>query len=373
MPPITVMIKPASGTCNMRCKYCFYIDEISHRETENYGFMTTDVLKNVLKNVLSYAQGTCSIAFQGGEPTLVGLDFFKEAMRLQNVLNVNNCKIFNAIQTNGYNITPEWAKFFAKHNFLVGVSLDGTKEIHDMNRLSVSGEGTYSRVMKSIQILQQYKVEFNILTVVTKNTCKHTKKIQSFFMRNNFEWQQYIPCLDPLDEVRGTHAWSLNSKVYCEHLKASFLVWYEQAIKGKKYYHRYFDNLMLILNRQHPEACGMAGICNKQYVVEADASVYPCDFYMLDEWKLGNLAHETIEQIDKKREELQFIEQSSVIAEECKTCKWYTLCRGGCRRDRDYFNEGIGLNYYCEAYKDFFAFAYPKLVEIYNLLSTGRI
>ncbi len=373
MPPITVMIKPASGMCNMRCKYCFYIDEISHRETENYGFMTLNTLKCVLENVLKYAHGTCNIAFQGGEPTLVGLDFFKELVRLQKVLNVNNCKINNSLQTNGYNLTADWAKFFAKHNFLVGVSLDGPKEIHDLHRLSTGEDGTYNRVMKSIQILKQYKVDFNILTVVTKTTCKHTKKIHGFFMRNDFIWQQYIPCLDPLEEVRGAHAWSLNSQVYFEHLKASFILWYTHALKGKKYYHRYFDNLLLILNRQHPEACGMGGICNKQYVVEADASVYPCDFYMLDEWKLGNLTKDTIEQIDAKREELRFIEQSCVVADECKNCKWYMLCRGGCRRDRDYFDKGIGLNYFCDAYKQFFEFSSPKLIEIYNLISSGRL
>ncbi len=373
MPPITVMIKPASGMCNMRCSYCFYIDETTHRETENYGKMKIEVLQKVIKNVLSFAHGTCTIAFQGGEPTLAGLDFFREVVRLQSIYNVNKCQIFNAIQTNGYALNSDWAAFFANNNFLVGVSLDGPKEIHDKYRFDAKGEGTYSRVMKSIQLLKQHKVEFNILSVITKTTCKHTKKIQGFFERNNFEWQQYIPCLDPLEEKRGGHPWSLTPDAFGEYLKTSFTIWYSEALKGKRYYHRYFDNLLLILNRQHPEACGMGGICNYQYVVEADGSVFPCDFYMLDEWKIGNLATDSIDEINDKREELQFIEQSKVVNPACEMCKWYTLCRGGCRRDRDYFVDGIGLNYYCEAYKDFFEFATPKLVEIYRLISTGQL
>ncbi len=373
MPPITVMIKPASGMCNMRCKYCFYIDEISHRETENYGKMQIDTLRNVLKNVLNYASGQCTIAFQGGEPTLAGLDFFREVVKLQKALNVNNCTINNSLQTNGYAIDSEWAMFFAKNNFLIGVSLDGPKEIHDLHRIDAKGDGTYNRVLKSIQILKQHKVEFNILTVVTKQTCKHTKKVQGFLARNDLMWQQYIPCLDPLEEIRGAHAWSLSADDLYNYLKNSFIDWYTQALKGKRYYHRYFDNLLLILNRQHPEACGMGGFCNKQYVIEADGSVFPCDFYMLDEWKLGNLTTDTIQQIDEKRKELQFIEQSLHVEKVCEVCKWYTLCRGGCRRDRDYFDKGIGLNYYCSAYKQFFEFSMPKLVEVYRLIASGNL
>ncbi len=373
MPPLTVMIKPASGMCNMRCTYCFYTDEIANRTTENYGLMSKETLYGVIKNVLSYATNFCTIAFQGGEPTLAGLDFFKTLIEYQKELNVNNCTINNSIQTNGYNIDDEWAKFFAENNFLVGVSLDGPAEVHNEYRLDAAGKGTYKRVMHTLQLFKTHGVEFNILTVVTAKTCASTQKIHNFFERNEFLYQQYIPCLDPLNEERGGHEWSLTPKLYAKHLTTSFKCWYNDALKGKKRYHRYFDNLLLILNRQRPEACGMEGICGHQYVVEADGSTFPCDFYMLDEWKIGNLSTQSVGQVDEKRKELQFVQMSHAQNEDCKACKWYALCRGGCRRDRDYFENGIGKNYYCSAYKQFFEVAYPDLVNLYRLIMSNQI
>ncbi len=373
MPPITVMIKPASGMCNMRCKYCFYADETSNRQTENYGFMSEDTLYNVLKNTLKYASGDCTIAFQGGEPTLAGLSFFEKVIELQKELNVNNCRISNALQTNAYNLGEDWAQFFAQNNFLVGVSLDGPADIHDKYRIDAKGEGTYKRVMRTIQLFDKHKVEYNILTVVTSATCKSTQKITGFFDRNNFEYRQYIPCLDPLNEKRGEHEWSLTPKLYAKHLTTLFNSYYSDALKGKKRYHRYFDNLLMILNRQRPEACGMEGRCSYQYVVEADGSVFPCDFYMLDEWKIGNFNTDSVENLMENRTKLSFVEQSIKPHDDCLKCKWAALCRGGCRRDRDYFENDIGKNYFCSAYKQFFEECYPQLVDLYNKIMSGEV
>ena len=138
---------------------------------------------------------------------------------------------------------------------------------------------------------------------------------------------------------------------------------------GKKQYHGYFDNLLCMLNGQLPQACGMLGHCSMQYVVEADGSVYPCDFYMLDRYRLGNLALESIETVDRRRRELGFLEESVPTAPECGSCRWYPLCRGGCRRDRDYFEQGLGLNYFCPAYKAFFEYAYDRLCTLYRALT----
>lgn len=127
----------------------------------------------------------------------------------------------------------------------------------------------------------------------------------------------------------------------------------------------------IMLNGQPPEACGMLGTCGMQYVVEADGSVYPCDFYMLDQYKLGNLNTDTLAQIDARRKEIGFIEQSCAVDEKCKICRWYQLCRGGCRRDRDYYQDGIGRNYYCTAYEHFFEYAWPKLGAVYEKVVRG--
>lgn len=372
MAPITVMLKPASSMCNMRCRYCFYADEAAKRETLSFGFMSRETLSGVLKNVLAYATGICHIAFQGGEPTLAGLDFFRDAVRYAEEYNVNQCQISFALQTNGLLIDQQWCEFLAENHFLVGVSLDGPKELHDLNRPDAAGKGTYNRVMHTVQLLRSYSVDTNILTVITSATARNFRKIYGFYDRNGLVYQQYIPCLDPLGEERGQHPWSLSPEHFEQYLKAAFDCWYKDAVSGKKKYHRYFDNLLLILDGQYPEACGMMGCCGRQYVVEADGSVYPCDFYMLDDYRLGNLRTDTIPAIDKRRDEMGFIRKSAVPDKECLDCRWESLCRGGCRRDRDYFERGIGKNYYCQAYKAFFAYAYPRLAEVYRAIRYPR-
>ena len=289
MQEIHLMLKPASGLCNMRCKYCFYADETKKRAIANYGLMSFDTLHSVLEKVLSEATRSCTIAFQGGEPTLAGLPFFRQAISICKGKNVNHCSISFAIQTNGLLIDDEWCEFFAENHFLVGISLDGPKELHDANRPDTVGKGTYSRVMHALQLLKSHGVDTNILTVVTADTAKNYRKAYNFFVRSGLDYQQYIPCLDPLDEPRGQQPWSLTPERFEQYLKASFDCWYQDAMRGRKRYHRYFDNLLLMLNGQPPEACGMLGICGMQYIVEADGSVYPCDFYMLDQYKLGNL------------------------------------------------------------------------------------
>lgn len=372
MKNLNIMIKPASGICNMRCKYCFYADETRKREISNYGFMDSDTLQAVMEKALKVTESHCTFAFQGGEPTLAGLDFFRQAVAFSKRFNVNNCQISFAIQTNGLMIDQEWCEFFKEHHFLVGVSFDGPKALHDKYRLDSKGKGTYNRVFRAIQMLHQHQVEVNILTVVTSDTCRNFRKTYGFFGRSGFLYQQYIACLDPLGEERGKQPWSLKPEDYKEYLKTAFDCWYQEAMEGKKRYHSYFDNLLLMRNGQHPESCGMQGICGWQYVVEADGSLFPCDFYMLDNYKLGNLKTDTFEEMDQKRREIRFIEDSAVLHHDCRQCQWKNLCFGGCRRDRDYFQQGLGKNYYCEAYQAFFAYAFPRLEQLYLKLTSGN-
>ena len=143
MPPINLLIKPASGNCNLRCKYCFYKDVAKNREKESYGFMSEETLSKVLEKSLAYAERECVIAYQGGEPTLIGLDFFKKSLEYEKLHNINNVKIVHAIQTNGYTLNKEWVKFFKENNFLVGISLDGNKATHDEYRKNLKEEGTF--------------------------------------------------------------------------------------------------------------------------------------------------------------------------------------------------------------------------------------
>ncbi len=372
MPPITIMLKPASGLCDMRCRYCFYADEMARRETPSYGIMTDQTLEAVIRRTLAFAQNSCSFVYQGGEPTLAGLDFFKKALDYQKKWNVNRVQIANSIQTNGYSLDEEWAAFFAQNHFLVGISLDGPKEIHDANRLDAAGKGTYNRVMHAIQLLRQHQVEFNILTVVTRQAARSTGKIYGFFQRNGLTYQQYIPCLDPMGEP-GSTPYSLTAQAFEQHLKTLFDHWYQQAMRGELIYNRYFFDLLAILNGGQPESCEMQGVCGRQFVVEADGSVYPCDFYMLDEYRLGNLVTDDFAAIEARRQGIDFIGSSARMKESCQGCKWFALCRGGCRRHWEMAGGPKPQNLFCQAYQGFLEYALPRLQRLSRQLrQAGR-
>ena len=375
MPALSLLIKPASGNCNMRCRYCFYADELDNREIRSYGKMSVDTMHTIVDKAMEYGDYECTIAFQGGEPTLAGLDFYRDLVAYVTAHeNPKKLKIHYALQTNGYLINEEWAAFLGENHFLVGVSLDGLKEIHDRYRLDAAGKGTYQRVISAIRLLEKHQVEYNILTVVTAATARNGQKIYNYFKKNHFGYQQYIECLDPIGEEPGQHEYSLTPEKYGEFLKSMFDAWYLDMRSGTYVYNRYFENLMMIMAGQQPESCNMRGVCGKQWVFEADGSVYPCDFYALDQWRLGNIQENSFEEMDEKRDGLGFIQWSMRQQEDCQKCRWFGLCRNGCRRNREPVTaENTNRNYFCKSYQMFFEYAYPRLSEIYQLYMAGRI
>lgn len=373
MPPVSLLIKPASSLCNLKCKYCFYHSIAEGRTIGSFGIMSTDILEHLVKKALKYAESTCTFAFQGGEPTLAGLYFFRKLAELQKRYNTRNVRIVNAIQTNGLVIDEEWCDFLAGNNFLVGISLDGPKDIHDMNRMDESNRGSYSKVMSAINLLKKHEVEYNILTVVNSVTARHINKVYSFLKKNDFRYLQFIPCLDPLGENPGYHSYSLTPEKYAYFLKTLFDLWYSDIIKGYKVSIRYFDNLVGMVMGYPPESCGMSGKCTCYFVAEADGSIYPCDFYVIEEWCLGNIREVDFKELLKTSNSTRFIDVSRHVDLQCESCKWIGICRGGCRRNREPFIDGKPvLNYYCTAYKEFFSHAYERLCYIAHMISSGK-
>lgn len=358
-----ILIKPSSALCNMKCDYCFYCDEALKRETADYGFMSEETLKAAIKKVLLNASQDVCFAFQGGEPTLRGISFYRKAVELEQRYNKNKVRITNTIQTNGIVIDEEWCQMFREHHFLVGISLDGTQKTHDSFRHTREGLPTYDRVMESIRLLEKYKIDYNILTVVTGRTASDIAEIYREYRKNGWNYQQYIACLEPLGEPGGKAAYSLTPKAYGEFLTTLFRLWYKDWKKGKAPYIRQFENYIGIIMGYPPEACGQSGRCSIQGVVEADGSVYPCDFYVLDEYRLGNIHTDKIPDFSEQEIARKFIGESECISSECKTCEYYLLCRGGCKRYRIKAGDGY-KEYYCESYRKFFKIAYPKMKEI---------
>ena len=372
MRHVQMLLKPASGLCGLRCRYCFYHDETAKREQASYGIMEKAVLEAVIQRALASATQSCTFSFQGGEPTLAGLDFFRRAVELARQYNKNRVQVCFSLQTNGMDLTPAWADFLAENRFLVGLSLDGVKETHDANRVTPQGEGTFQRVLRAAQLLESHGAAFNILTVVNRQTAPQVERIYRFYQRSRLGYLQFIPCLDPLGEAPGEQDYSLSPQEYGRFLCRLFDLWYQDAVEQRAPSIRQFENYIEMLLGFLPEACGMTGVCGMQHVVEADGSVYPCDFYVLDGYRLGNLCTDSLEEINRRREALGFVQQSRAVDMACRSCPHFSLCRGGCRRYRPVEADGsLGRNTLCPGYREFFAYAAPRLKELALLAARG--
>ena len=355
MPPVSVLIKPASGSCNMRCDYCFYCDEASLRRQAFCGLMTPETLKNVIRRCVVPAERSCSIAFQGGEPTLCGLSFFEKAVEYAGHYKRSGVQIRFALQTNGYSLSEEWCRFFVRNHFLVGVSVDGVRETHDCFRRGKENKPSYEQVMRTISLFDRYGVDYNILTVVHRKIAENIRSIYQDYRKREWNYLQFIACLDPLGQQRGNQPWSLLPESYGQFLIDLFDCWYTDYLRGEAPSIRQFENWIGICLGITPESCEQRGNCSLQYVVEADGSVYPCDFYALDEWLLGNLNRDRLPQIDERRKTLGFCARSRRLPSACQACEWLDLCRGGCFRNRLETGEtDRGMNYFCQGYRMFF-------------------
>ncbi|MFA9397325.1 MAG: anaerobic sulfatase maturase [Clostridiaceae bacterium] len=367
MPALNFLIKPSSSMCNLSCKYCFYNSLSEKRNIKSYGFMEIDTLEIIIKKGLSEAEGSCTFAFQGGEPTLIGLDFYKKLIEFEKKYNVKSLKINNVLQTNATLIDEDWASFLAKNKFLVGISLDGPKDINDLHRIYSDGKGSYNKIIKAISYLDKYKVEYNVLSVVTASVARYGRKVYDFYKKNNFKYFQFIQCLDPLGEEFGGNKFSLKPEAYGKFLCDVFDKWYEDILKNDAVSIRYFDNLVSMIQGGRPEACGMSGICSCEYVIEADGGVYPCDFYVLDKWCMGNIKDKSVEELFYSQAAQDFIKVSTNVDEKCRTCKWLNICRGGCRRHREpILGEIPSLNYFCKSYEMFFEHSIERLEFLAN-------
>jgi uncharacterized protein len=366
MPPINVLIKPASSACNLRCQYCFYYDESEKRRQFNYGMMTATTLETIVCKTLECGDTQVGFAFQGGEPTLAGLGFYQKLLELQQKYNWKKVKVSNAIQTNGLLINTDWAQFLAENHFLVGLSLDGPKDVHDRNRIDGNGQGSFNRVMKTVALFNQHRVEYNVLSVVTKAVARHIGQVYNFFVnKQGFRYLQFIPCLDGLGEEPGQSPYSLSPELYEEFLKRLFDLWYRDFQNGRRLSIRMFDNILQLLLGYPPESCDMKGHCSANPVIEADGSVYPCDFYVLDKWKMGNIMVDGFPEMLQCEAARAFVAVSHGIAVQCGACQFYPVCRGGCRRHYEPISDDriTQRNYFCRAYQGFYQYALPRFYE----------
>lgn len=354
---VSVMIKPVSGTCNLNCKYCFYNSLTKEREVENYGKMSFQTLENVIKKALIYASGDdLYLSFQGGEPLLAGLPFFYQVETFLKKYNVKNSNIIFAVQTNGTLINEEWCEFFKRNNCLVGVSLDGN-EAANSYRVDKQGNASFHKVMDNISLLGHYGVDFNILTVITKYVATHIVEIYNFFKGQEFKYLQFTPCFKPYGNQKINEEIYMTGEEYGDFLIKLTRMYFNDYVHGHYISIRQLDNFVRLVAGKRAYQCGMNGACSLQFVIEANGTVYPCDFYALDEWELGNINDMSFLQLANSPIEKKFIKRSLNIDEKCKKCKYWALCKNGCMRERSDIDK-------CTAYIKYFDYMLPTLRDL---------
>ncbi|MGN0775956.1 MAG: SPASM domain-containing protein [Candidatus Ventricola sp.] len=362
MSELSIMIKPVSGACNMRCQYCFYADVMHNREQACYPAMTPQALETIVRRAMRYADGPVSFVFQGGEPTLAGLPYYQALVQYQRKHNARGLPVYNSVQTNGYALSDEMIAFFAREHFLLGVSLDGDGQTHDLMRRDAHGQPTFTRIRENIARLQRAGVAVNILCVVNEFVAQRPKEV--FEALKSYGVLQFIACLDPLSGEAAAHALTENS--YLSFLKTTFDLYEAAYRRGKPVSVRSFDNYIGILMGRAPESCAMSGQCGRYYLIESDGGVYPCDFYVLDEWRMGNIHEHSFPRLAQSEVGQRFIRASQAVPEACRACRWYRLCRNGCKRERD---PKTGINKWCSVYSAFFAYSVPRMQEMARRLS----
>ena len=418
MKPFSLLIKPVSFDCNLRCRYCFY-----RRAEEVYGggrhVMPDSVLDEMIRQMMGYAFPETVFGWQGGEPTLAGLDFFKRIVALQQKHGKSGQVVGNGLQTNATLIDDDWAKFLAKYNWLVGVSLDGPKEIHNLYRRKGSGSESFHLVLRGLKSLQAAGVAVNALVLVSQANVRKAPQVYRFLRDQKFDYLQFIPCVErasslpsppsggegqgegvvgerrtapsPLssppeggeEEAAGDGGegeaaaaprladFAIAGEEYGDFLLDLFEAWKPDAAKVSirdfdAVRRRLIDERALV--RRSPgeggDICTMGACCDAYLLVEHNGDVYPCDFFMRDEWRLGNLMETPLAVIYDSPLRARFSALKSAPIAQCEGCEWLALCHGGCTKDREAAGDPEKVaTALCAGWKKFLAHATPFFTE----------
>lgn len=369
--PLGVMWKTVSEDCNLACDYCYYSrlgGKLGHRVRR----IESEVLERFIKQYMEFSGGVVSFAWQGGEPLLAGLDFFQEVIALQIKHAPANATISNSVQTNATLITDEWARFFKRYNFLVGVSLDGPKEIHDARRVAHSGNGSFDRVMGGVEKLRRHGVDFNILTVIHEGNVNKGAELMEFFQAEGFRYVQFIPCMDfRAQETAKPPRYLISAQDYGNFLCDVFDIWYNDGQLRTSV--RFFDNMLAVYLNHSAEMCVHQKTCPTTLILEQNGDAYPCDFYLSEDYKLGNVGQDDLRDILGNYVHQRFLQRKPQLPEKCVTCEFQQLCHGGCPRNRhwDDSNNVVDVDYFCDAYLQIYQYADLRVKELARNIRIG--
>ena len=372
-----VLAKPIGPICNLDCTYCFYLEKeklfpeklTSSSVTENFK-MKYDVLESFIRQKIeSQDLDTISFAWQGGEPTLLGVEYFKKIVQLQKKYSAGK-KIENGFQTNGILLNDEWCEFLAENNFLVGISIDGPRELHDKYRIDKGGKASFEKVMRGINFLKEHNVEFNTLTVVHKENSYYPIEVYNFLKEAGSRYMQFIPVVEreaaeseallklvpPEYSAESTVTkWSVESHQYGNFLIKIFDEWIKKDIG--KYFIQIFDVALESWLGLKQSLCVFNKTCGKALAIEHNGDVYSCDHFVYPQNKLGNIIDQPLESLVYSEQQIKFgNDKQDTLPQYCLNCEVRFACNGECPKHR-FINtpDGeTGLNYLCAGYKIFF-------------------
>ncbi len=364
--PLYVMAKPVSSICNLACKYCYYLEKNNlYKDIEPSGkfTMSDELLELFIKQYIeSQTMPQVLFTWHGGETLMRPLSFYKRVIELQKRYGAGRT-IDNSIQTNGTLLNEDWAQFLKAEGFLVGLSVDGFREAHETHRVDAEGNGTWKRVLAAKALLDQFAVDYNALCVVTGRCARQPEKAYGNLKNLGFRYIQFIACLDPIGHDRGQEPWSLTPERYGRFLCRVFDLWYRDWVQGNYHSIRLFEDYVHVLLGDGASTCATCGKCGSYLVLEGDGSAYPCDFFVLDHWKIGSIGEMTIADMAASEKTAAFLHWGSVKPVECAACPYGVICNGGCKNDW-YTDETGSHNYFCASFRELLDHALPRLQQI---------
>ena len=376
--PLSALIKPTSSRCNLDCAYCFYLEKQSLYPWRDHPTLSLDTFEAFLRQYAEVSAPTFSLAWQGGEPTLMGLEFFERAIALEakvakETSGGRQATVMNALQTNGVLLDEDWARFLRDWRFLVGVSIDGPAEAHDRYRRDRAGRPTHDRVMAGVEQLRRFGVEFNVLVVVSNANVAAPRETFRWLVAQGFDNLQFIPCVEPADGVSslngGVTPESITPAEYGRFLNGVFDAWLEAGFRKVRV--RSLDNLAQMLLGMPSESCQLAATCG-YVLLEHNGDVYPCDFFVERHWRLGNVHEMTISAMLAGERFTAFSRLKGSLNAECRGCRWLSLCQGECPHYRIAATgrAAVERTYFCESYRAFFERSYRQLERV--AVTAGR-
>ena len=350
-----VMTKPIGPICNLDCEYCFYLDkEKLYPETRSFR-MADETLENYVKQYIEAQQvNEVTFAWQGGEPTLMGVDFFRQAVRYQQKYRRAGMTIQNTFQTNATLLDDEWGQFFKQNRFLIGISIDGPPEIHDKYRYDKRGRPSSEQVINGLRILQKHNVDYNILCVVNSYNADYPREIYSYFKELGAEFMQFIPAVEHFDS-KNVSPRSVSAKQYGKFLTAIFDEWVVSDIG--KIFVQIFDVALEAWLGYNPSLCVFNETCGDAMAIEHNGDLYSCDHYVTPDYFIGNIEDTTLADLVDSPFQRKFgTDKRDTLPEYCRNCEVKFVCNGGCPKNRIIKTPDgeDGLNYLCSGYKHFF-------------------